>query len=63
MADVGGLLVRRKAGSTRLIALIGAFALAAGVGGCRAVHGLGRDMQVLSDEARAWVWGDDPARD
>ncbi len=51
-------------GLTRRLLAASVFAAAAAlVAGCHAVHGLGTDLQYLSDSARGIVYVDDPARD
>ena len=52
---------RRIAGGW-LLAIAGGIA-ALTLGGCNAIHGLGTDLQIWSDQAQVLVTGDDPVND
>ena len=53
----------RCAGFSRTLLLLGLVGAAALVSGCNALHGLGTDLQSLSDLTESIVFVEDPARD
>lgn len=63
-ADRGRCVVKRgrRIAGGWLLAIAGGIA-ALTLGGCNAIHGLGTDLQIWSDQAQVLVTGDDPVND